>query len=90
MQLGNEQCAESVESPWLLMAREKATPKSTGGGGFTFADKVAAAFLARPLRRDLILGADVGPIAEIDFETRESGNLLDDLQITLRGGRRTA
>ncbi len=58
------------------MAREKATPKSTGGGGFTFADKVAAAFLGRPLRRDLILGADVAPIAEIDLETRESGNLL--------------
>lgn len=33
-------------------------------------------FLGRPLRRDLILGADVAPIAEIDFETRESGNLL--------------
>lgn len=81
---GNTQRAESVESAWLLMAKEKATTKSTGGGGFTFADKVAAAFLARLLRRDLVLGADVGPIAEIDFETRESGNLLDDLQITFR------
>ena len=59
------------------MARE-ATTKSTGGGGFTFADKVAAAFLVRMLHRDQLLGADLGPITEIDFETRESGNLLDD------------
>ena len=66
------------------MAREKATTKSTGGGGFTFADKVAAAFLVRMLRRDLLFGADLGPITEIDFETRESGNLLDDLEVTLR------
>jgi hypothetical protein len=62
--------------------REKATTKSTGGGGLTFADKVAAAFLAGLLRRNLVLGADAGAITEIDFETRESGNLLDDQEIT--------
>lgn len=65
------------------MAREKATTKSTGGGGFTFADKVAAGFMARMLRRDLFLGVEVGPITALDFETRESDNVLDDLEITL-------
>jgi hypothetical protein len=68
------------------MAREKARTKSTGGGGFTFADKIAAGFLARMLRRQLFLGGDVGPVTEIDFETSESGNPLDDLQLTLGHG----
>jgi hypothetical protein len=38
------------------------------------------------LRRDLWLGVSLGPIAAIDFETKESGNPLDDLQITFRYG----
>lgn len=63
------------------MPREKASTKWTGGGGLTFADKVAAAFLAGLLRRNLILGADAGAITEIHFETRESGNLLDDQRL---------
>jgi hypothetical protein len=46
--------------------------------------KAAAAFLVRMLRRNLLLGAAQGPITAIDFETRESGNLLDDLEVTLR------
>jgi hypothetical protein len=66
------------------MSREKATTKQSGGGGFTFADKVAAALMARMLRRDLSLGVSLGPIVAIDFETKESGNPLDDLQVTFR------
>ena len=70
--------------PWHAMESGKATTKSTGGGGFTFADKVAAGFLARMLRRDFFLGPDLGPITDINFETKESGNPLDDLEITFR------
>jgi hypothetical protein len=66
------------------MARGKATTKGTGGGGFTYADKIAAGFFAKMLRRDLFLGADLGPITAVDFETSESGNSLDDLQLTLQ------
>jgi hypothetical protein len=68
------------------MSREKATTKQSGGGGFTFADKVAAALMVQMLGRDLGLGVSLGPIAAIDFETKESGNPLDDLQITFRYG----
>lgn len=67
-----------------MTPKEKATTKQTGGGGFTFADKVAATFMAKMLRRDLLLGVKFGPAVAIDFETSESGNHLDDLQITLR------
>jgi hypothetical protein len=66
------------------MARGKATTKGTGGGGFTYADKIAAGFFTKMLRRDLFLGADRGPITAVDFETSESGNSLDDLQLTLQ------
>ena len=64
------------------MSRDKATTKQSGGGGFTFADKMAAKFMAMMLRRDLSLGTSMGPIVAIDFETKESGNPLDDLQLT--------
>jgi hypothetical protein len=63
------------------MSRAKATTKQSGGGGFTFADKVAAMFMAWMLRRDLSLEVSIGPVVAIDFETKESGNPLDDLQI---------
>jgi hypothetical protein len=53
------------------MANGKASTKSTGGGGFTFADKVAAGFLTMMLRRDL-LGADLGPVTEIEVTSRRA------------------
>src|SRR5437762_13787996 len=64
--------------------------KATGGGGYTFADKVAASFLVQMLRRDFPFEPEFGPIAEFHFETRESGHSLDDLLlVTQRGTERT-
>jgi len=65
------------------MARELATTKETGGGGFSFADKVAAWFLLQMLRRTVVLAPEDGAITEVQFETRESGWLLDDLLLVL-------
>jgi hypothetical protein len=41
-------------------------------------------FMVKMLRRDLSLGIKLGSIVAVDFETRDSGNSLDDLQITFR------
>ena len=68
------------------MARESAPTKATGGGGYTFADKVAAGFLAQLLKRTLPLEPDFGPVAEVHFEARDSGQILDDLLLVLKRG----
>jgi len=66
--------------------RESAPTKSTGGGGYTFADKIAAGFLVRMLDRSLPIEPARGPILALHFETRDAGNLLDDLSIDLAHG----
>ncbi|MBZ5501471.1 MAG: ABC transporter ATP-binding protein [Acidobacteriia bacterium] len=71
------------------MTRELATTKETGGGGFSFADKVAAWFLLQMLSRTPSLGTQHGVITEVQFETRESGWLFDDLLLILRDGLET-
>lgn len=71
------------------MATESASTKPTGGGGYTFADKVAAAFLAQMLKRAFPLEIGFGPIGGLHFETRESGHTLDDLLLILRQGEET-
>lgn len=63
--------------------RESAPTKSTGGGGYTFADKVAAGFLARMLTRSLPIEPARGPIVALHFETRDAGQILDDLALDL-------
>jgi hypothetical protein len=68
------------------MSKKSASVKATGGGGYSFADKVAAGFLAQMLRRKFPLEPDLGPIAELHFETRDAGHVLDDLQLTLKRG----
>jgi hypothetical protein len=68
------------------MARASAPTKSTGGGGYTFADKVAAAFLAQMLKRAFPLETELGPIVGLHFETRESGQVLDDFLLILQRG----
>jgi hypothetical protein len=68
------------------MSRNSASTIVTGGAGYTFADKVAAAFLVQILQRAFPFEPELGVIVEIHFETRESGNLLDDLQLVLRRG----
>jgi hypothetical protein len=66
--------------------RESAPTKSTGGGGYTFADKVAAGFLVRMLNRSLPIEPERGPIVAVHFETRDAGQILDDLSLDLVHG----
>lgn len=68
------------------MSKKSAPTKATGGGGYTFADKVAAGFLAQMLRRKFPLESDLGVITELHFETRDVGHVLDDLRLTLKRG----
>ena len=68
------------------MSKQNAPTKATGGGGYTFADKVAAGFLAHMLKRKFPLEPDLGVIAELHFETRDIGHVLDDLMLVLKRG----
>ena len=65
------------------MTRKSAPTKATGGGGYTFADKVAAAFLAQMLKGSYPFGQGFGRIAETHFEARDIGAILDDLLLIL-------
>ena len=66
--------------------RARASVKSTGGAGFTFADKVGAQFLLEILRGGTPLGADAGQIVGLHFEARDSGWLMDDQVLILKDG----
>jgi len=66
------------------MSRNSAPTKATGGGGYTFADKVAAAFLAQMLKRGLPFEPEFGAISELHFEARDTGQVLDDLRLVLK------
>ena len=68
------------------MANAIAPPKSTAGGGFVFEDKACAWFMAHMLGDELPLGAGLGPLERLDFQTRPEGWLLDDMLLTLNGG----
>jgi hypothetical protein len=68
------------------MTKKSAPVKATGGGGYTFADKVAAGFLAQMLKRKFPLEPELGVIAELHFETRDIGHVLDDLMLVLKRG----
>jgi hypothetical protein len=68
------------------MSRKTAPTKATGGGGYTFADKVAAAFLARMLERAFPVEPEFGAISELHFEARDTGQILDDLRLVLTRG----
>jgi hypothetical protein len=62
----------------------KNTPvELSGGAGFNFEDKVAAYYMACMLSGPTPLGNEFGHVIKIDFQTEESGWLLDDLIITL-------
>ena len=65
------------------MPRNTAATYATGGGGFTFADKVAAAFLAQMLRCSFPLEPEAGSIRELHFEARDVGVVLDDFLLVL-------
>src|ERR1039458_3007874 len=64
--------------------RERSSAAATGGKGYTFADKVAAGFLVQMLGRAFPLEAALGFIAELHFETKESGRNVDDLHLVLK------
>jgi hypothetical protein len=64
--------------------RDSSSTIATGGKGYTFADKVAAGFLVQMLARAFPLEAALGFIAELHFETKESGRNLDDLHLVLK------
>jgi len=66
------------------MARRRASTAATGGKGYTFADKVAARFLAQMLKRAFPFEYTLGSISQIHFETGESGHIFDDFRLELR------
>ncbi len=66
------------------MPKETSTPKQSGGGGYTFADKVSAFFLVKMLAGTPPLAADSGEIESARFEKRVDGWFLDDLVLSLR------
>lgn len=68
----------------LDMPKEVSTPKQSGGGGYTFADKVSASFLLKMLTGSPPLDAEAGQIESMRFEKRVDGWFLDDLVLSLR------
>ena len=68
----------------VRMPKMRAPTKATGGGGFTFADKVAARFLVQMLKRAFPLDPELGPIAEMHFEASDTGQVLDDILLILK------
>src|SRR5580704_10907142 len=68
----------------LVKLKKAAPTKATGGGGYTFADRVAAGFLAQMLKRKFPFEPDLGVITQIHFETSDVGHVLDDLQLVLK------
>lgn len=65
------------------MTKDIATPKQSGGGGFTFEDKVSASFLLKMLAGIYPLHVDAGKIESVRFQKRVDGWFLDDLVLFL-------
>ena len=64
----------------------RASPFSTGGGGYEYERKVAAAYLAAMACGEGAPGA-AGTITEVKFQQQSAGHLLDDLVVVFdRGG----
>ena len=66
------------------MAKQVATPKQTGGGGFAFEDQVGAWFLLLMLLGEKPFPESTGLIKQVCFQKRVDGWLLDDLVLHLR------
>ena len=71
------------------ISRGSSPTAATGGKGYTFADKVAGGFLVQMVARAFPLEPKLGFIAELHFETKESGRSLDDLHLVLRNSGRS-
>ena len=67
------------------MAKEAATTKQTGGGGYSFEDKVAARYMAMMLAGRPPLDERTGTVRQINFQNKTDGWLLDDLLLVLSG-----
>jgi hypothetical protein len=65
------------------MTRKSAPVKNTGGGGFTFADKVAARFLVDMLSRGFPFEVKAGFPIRLDWEAKDLGWHIDDLLLRL-------
>ena len=65
------------------MAKKIAPSKITGGGGDFFEDEVVAYFMACLLTELPPLDPAIGVLVSLDFQTKASGWLLDDLLLTL-------
>jgi len=65
------------------MTKKIAPPKITGGGGDVFEDKVVAYFMACLLTDMPPLDPNLGVLVALDFQTKASGWLFDDLLMTL-------
>src|SRR5258708_30783811 len=65
-----------------FMVRRVAPSKVTGGGGDLFEDKVVAHFMVC-LLTELSPLPDFGTLVSLDFQTRASGWLLDDILLSL-------
>jgi len=66
------------------VAKQVATPKQAGGGGYTFEDQVSASFLLKMLSGAYPLSAAEGQIESVRFQKRVDGWFLDDVVLMLR------
>lgn len=67
----------------MYTKKKIAPPKSTGGGGYSFEDKVAAYFLLCMLSDEPPLRPENGLITKISFQNRVDGWLIDDLLLEI-------
>lgn len=65
------------------MAKQAASVKVTGGGGFNYEDHVAARLLVDMLGGIAPFGPGFGHIARLDWQARDTGRLLDDVRVSL-------
>jgi WD40 repeat protein len=63
-----------------------ANPFSSGGGGTSFEQRVAATYLVALLGEEIPRGLDAGRAAEVRFQALQLGVPLDDLLVTSRQG----
>lgn len=65
------------------MAKNIATSKQTGGGGFVFEDKVGAWLVAHIISDRSPFNKELGKIEKIEFQVRQDGWFLDDFLVSL-------
>jgi len=63
------------------MTRKVAPPKSTGGGGYAFEDKVGAYWLVHLLAGRSFADVELGSPQRVRFQCRASDWLLDDIVV---------